>query len=160
MSNLHDYLVSLKSDVDAGEGEARTRELAREALNAINTDGNHGAMFKAAIQSLGYVLDVAVNQGTADDMWELRELLDDSGSSFDAQPDADQSRELIGLLYRYNFKPEDEISYSATPLDDILDAFTREIGSTAMYAVLAYVEANYEESDEDEDEDEDEDNES
>ena len=153
--NLHDYLVSLKSDVDAGEGESRTRALVREALSHVNTSGDHGEMFRTANQSLGYVLDVAVNQGTAEDLRELRELLDNTGTDFSAQPDSDQAERLIGQLYRHNYSPEDDyVSYGSQPLDDILSAWNEEIGRAAMYAVLSYVEANWEEP-EDEDEDED-----
>lgn len=155
MNHFRDYLVSLKADINAGESEARTRALTRLALSHVSTTGDHGEMFHTANQSLGYVLDVAVNQGTAEDLYDLRELLDNSGSSYSAQPDSDQAERLMGQLYRHNYKPNnDYISYSETPLDDVLDAWNEEIGRAAMYAVLAYVEENYEEP-EDEDEDTD-----
>ncbi len=154
MNDFRDFLVSLKADIDAGEGEARTREVVRSALEYVNTSGDHGEMWNTACQSLGYVMDVAVNQGTAEDIRELRELLDNTGSDFSAQPDSDQAERLMGQLYRHNYSPSDDYrrEYSETPLDDVLDAWNEEIGGAAMQAVLAYVEENYEEP-EDEDED-------
>lgn len=156
MNDFRDYLVSLKADIDAGEGEARTREIVRKALESVNTSGDHGEMWKTAAQSLGYVMDVAVNQGTAEDLHDLRELLDGSGSDYSAQPDSDQAERLLGQLYRHNYKPDnDYIQYSETPLDDVLEAWNVEVGRAAMQAVLSYVAENYEEPEDEEDEDED-----
>lgn len=143
--NLHDYLTGLKADIDAGEGEQRTRALVRLALSHVDTDGDHGQMWGTACQSLRYVLDVAVNQGTAEDMRELRELLDESGTDFSAQPDVDEAIALIGQLYQHNYRPEETVEWGMSPLDDVMDAWNEEIGRAAMYAVLAYVEENWEE---------------
>lgn len=142
---LHQYLTGLKTDVDNGEGEARTRALVRLALDRVNTSGDHGEMWHTARQSIGYVMDVAVNQGTAEDLRELRENLEHS-PDYGAQPDNDQSERLLGQLYRHNYEPQEGFdSFSDTPLDAVLDAWNEEIGNAALQAVLAYVAENWEE---------------
>lgn len=148
--NLHDYLTGLKADIDAGEGEQRTRALVRLALSHVDTDGDHGQMWHTARESIGFVLDVAVNQGTAENMRELRELLDHD-ADYSAQPTVDESIELIGQLYQHNYRPEESVEYGMRPLDDVIDAWNEEIGRAAMYAVLTYVDENWDDEDEDED---------
>lgn len=145
--SLHDFLAEIKTAVDTDETASHTRALVRAVLDEMPTEGDHGEMWNTARQSLGYVLDVAVNQGTAEDLQELEELIERDTDGYRAQIETDQAAILIGQLYIHNYAPED-FEASETPLDDVIDAWAIEVGDKAMQAVLEYVSENW---DEDED---------
>lgn len=139
--NFYNELERVKSEVDAGKSSALARHLVRESFGYVTTQGDHGEMWNTACQSLRYVLDVAVNQGTSEDLRELREALD-SDSDYSAQPGVDQSIRLIGQLYQHNYSPDMDLfaGDGDLPLDAVVGAWNYEIGQAAMYAVLSHME--------------------
>lgn len=146
--NLHDFLANLKADIDAKQGDV-SYELNRTVSRSINATSHGSIMRTLTLDSLGYVLDVLVNQGTVEDLRELDEVLDNS-SDLGPQPSHEEKIALLGELWNFSYVPEEPIT-GDEPLEATIDAWIWDVGRAAQSAIRNYVEANWEEP-EDEDE--------
>lgn len=148
--NLHDFLANLKADIDAKQGDA-SYELNQAVSRSINATSHGKTMRSLTLDSFGYVLDVAVNQGTVEDLRELDEVLDNS-DSLGPQPSHEEKIALLGELWNFSYVPEEPIT-GDEPLDATIDAWIWDVECAAKNAIRSYVEANWEEPEDEDDED-------
>lgn len=152
MTNFHDYLTSLYNTVHTDKSSDEATHLAYAVLGAMGTAGSGRAMLWTALDAVDNVLDVAANQGTNEDVRELRDALEHS-PDYAPQPSNETSQKLMGELWNHSFRP-DYLEGSDAPLDDVHTAWCDMVGRAAMETVIAYVESHAPDEDED-DEDED-----
>lgn len=136
-TSLHDYLTNLRTNV-SGPAMGGGYDLIRDTVTATNTTGYSRPMWNSAKDALDNVFDRALNSGTVENLFELRETLDNDGD-FSPSLTNDESMELLGALFNFSYRPE-TVSYThSEPLEDILNSWCEDIGNAAHAALVAYV---------------------
>lgn len=143
--NLHNMLTELKATLRTREGDA-VYELSRAVLDSMPVTGYGREMRLSALDALDNVLDAATNSGTVENLFELRESLDNGAGEYGPTQDNDETMKLLGELWNFSFAPEDFVSMGE-PIAVALEAWNQEIGIFAQAVLVSYIENNFPEFD-------------
>lgn len=140
--NLHTVLTELQATLRTREG-ASVYELSKAVLDNMPVTGYGREMRLSALSALEDVLDAACNSGTAENIFELEESLDNYGD-FGPTQDNDETMRLLGELWNFSFTPDSlELDYDTEPLVAVMNTWNAEIGRFAHSVTVSYVRENF-----------------
>lgn len=140
--SLHTVLTELKATLRTLEGDT-VYELSRKVLDRMPVTAYGREMRLSALDALDNVLDGATNSGTVENLFELREALDNYGD-FDPSQDNEETTRLLGELWNFSFAPSSlELDYDTEPLAAVMNTWNAEIGCFAHEVLFTYVEETF-----------------
>lgn len=144
-NSLHTTLTELKNGLKNGGDKAY--ELSRAVLDAMPVTGYGRELRLSALDALDNVLDGATNSGTVENLFELREALENYGD-FGPTQDNDETMRLLGEIWNYSFTPDSDMMIeNDEPLVGVMETWNSLIGRAAHAVLVSYIETNFPEYD-------------
>lgn len=137
--NLHTVLEDLKAELRTDFGH-NCYTLAKAVLSQLAVTSYGREMRLSALDALDNVLDVALNSGTVENLFELRASLENGAGEFGPSLDHDEISRLLPELWNFSYKPDDIDRDAEEPLDAVICAWNTEIGYAAHSVLVSHIE--------------------